>query len=62
MFVYNKYFLIENMNVIFYQPGITPNRVTDKPVHHVSVVFDLAWPWKQNIFIQPVLEVNKELF
>lgn len=50
------------MNVMFYQPGITPNRVIDKPVHHVSVVFDLAWPWKQNIFIQSVLEVNKELF
>lgn len=50
------------MNVMFYQPGITPNRVIDKPVHHVSVVFDLAWPWKQNIFIQPVLEVKKELF
>lgn len=35
-------FIIENMNVMFYQPGITPNRVIDKPVHHVSVVFDLA--------------------
>lgn len=30
------------MNVMFNQNGITPNRVIDKPVHHVGVVFDLA--------------------